>query len=95
MPNTCGYTVFSSSTNSSTLADLYPLSSSSPKSPEYKTSTYTLGYTIVIRQLAHRIFAQSLSVINRVVPIVHSTNKNYKKFYTNNLLLIYTGVVYK
>lgn len=88
MPNACGQPVCSSSTNCTHRAKLYPYALGRPKQPEYKSVVYTTSYTHSIQQLTHSNSAPPTTVNNRLMPTIHTTNKNHKKFYSNNLLLI-------
>ena len=93
MRKSCGYTVPVSGINVLNGSQLYPLLFNASTIAEYKGSTYTPTYTAVIRSQIHRVCTLFNTVTDRLIPTIHTTNKNHKKFYTNNLLLISTGAV--
>lgn len=95
MLSSCGYPVFSSSTTATLFAQLSTGWWGLAKGAEYKSSTYALLFTQLTRRLSHRIFAHPTTVNFRVIPTIHTTNKNYKNFYLNKLLLIYRKAVHK
>lgn len=95
MLNSCGYTVFSSSTSRSFFERLSTYTHNSAEWAEYKSSTYTLLFTHISRYLSHSIFTHLTAVKFRVIPTIHTTNKNYKNFYLNKSLLIYRKAVHK
>lgn len=88
MPNTCGYAVLATSTNGALGAGLYPGALQAVALPEHKSSTFPLLCTQVVRLAIHCFSRPFTAVTTQFIPTIHTTNKNYKKFYTNNLLLI-------
>lgn len=88
MPNSCGYAVFTVSTTAVQGAQLYPTSKATPQHPEYKSSTFPLLQTQFFQQLIHYYERRLTAVMGQLFPTIHTTNKNNKKFYLINLLLI-------
>lgn len=95
MLNTCGYAVPSSSISWHILEQLYAALTTYTKQPEYKCSALPQPYAPPSPQLSPSQISQTTAVSESLIPTIHNTNKNYKKFYTNNLLLIYLGGVHK
>ncbi len=95
MLNTCGYTVRNGGITSHVLEQLYAALNPFRKPSEYKCSTLPQTYTRPSPQLSPNQISQNTAVSEQLIPTIHTTNKNYKKFYTNNLLLIYLGGVHK
>lgn len=93
MPNSCGYTVPTTSTTWLFGAYLYPAIPDADQGVEYKPSTFPLFQTQLFQQLVHcsaRIFTP---VPEWLFPTIHTTNKNNKKFFIHNLLFIYRKAV--
>lgn len=93
MPNGCGYTVCTVSTTIHNDAGLYPGVIATPRGTGYKSSTYPRLCAQFIQQLIHRSWRQLAAVTEQLFPTIHTTNKNNKKFFLNNLLLIYRKAV--
>lgn len=94
MPNACGYAVFETSTTTQRVSDLYAALRSFINCAGYKGSDLHPAYTRFIQLLTHSVFTQITTVRFHVVHTIHSTNKKYKKFYLNILLLIYRKAVH-
>lgn len=88
MPNSCGYAVLTVGTTAVQGARLYPAAHAAPQHPEYKSSTFPRLQTQVIQQLIHHFHSHFTTVTERFFPTIHTTNKNNKKYFLNNLLLI-------
>ena len=88
MHNACGLPVLGSGTSRYSFTNLYSALAPTHQLPEYKSSTYALLYTQVVRELSHYFIAHLTTVNNRLMPTIHCTNKNIKKFFIHNLLLI-------
>ena len=95
MPNGCGQAADSSSINVFAGAQLYAAAQTLLVWVAHKYLTYTRINPSVVRAVVHCYSQVLAGVCWAVMPTIHSTNKYYKKFYLNNLLLIYRGVVYK
>ena len=93
MLKACGYIVFGWFITLSRTTRLYTYPYTAAAGGEYKSSTLSVVYNPVIQLVVHTFFTPLTSVINQVVHTIHTTNKNIKKFYTNNLLLIYRRAV--
>ena len=88
MLNSCGYTVCTAGTTTHGSAGLYPGAMSTPCGAGYKSSTYPRLFAQFIQQLIHRFSRPLAAVTEQLFPTIHTTNKNNKKFFLNNLLLI-------
>ncbi len=93
MPKTCGLAVDSSSINLSFIVRLFTQHVPHPTTAEYKSSTTSPAFPQLMRPAVHSFFAHFTPVLFVVVHTIHSTNKNYKNFFMNNLLLIYRKAV--
>ncbi len=93
MPNSCGYAVCTVSTTLHNCIGLYPAVVPTPHGAGYKSSTYPRSFTQFFQQLIHCFSDQLAAVTSRLFPTIHTTNKNNKKFFLNNLLLIYREAV--
>ena len=93
MLKACGNNVFSQRITRLAEALLYPGAMGTNYGGAYKPSVHPQGFTAVVLRLVHCSKATIVSVTIGLIPTIHSTNKNHKKFFTNNLLLISTGAV--
>ena len=93
MHSTCGYAAHSSSISRHLVGHLRTALRRAWLGGVRKPSAFTLPYAHSIPQSAHSFFVQATTVPGLVVPTIHTPNKNHKKFYTNNLLLIKRSTV--
>jgi hypothetical protein len=88
MLNSCGNTVYDLRTNWSPFTRLPTAAVLNSNQGVGIYPIHPLLCTHIIRHVTHSFLAHMTEVIHRVFPIIHTTNKNYKNFYLNNLLLI-------
>jgi hypothetical protein len=93
MPNTCGYAVLTASTTTAQLSGLYTATILTPTKPEYKSSTYPPLLTQFFQQLIHHFPLKTTAVKGLLIPTIHTTNKNNKKFILNNFITYYRKAV--
>jgi hypothetical protein len=93
MPNTCGYAVAATSTTSKQIFGLYTVVALQPVEPEYKSSTFPLLRAQVIQQLIHYFSGHLTTVGSPLIPTIHTTNKNNKKFFIHKFNTYYRKAV--
>jgi hypothetical protein len=91
--NNCGSAVGGMSTTKQLWQRLYTLIQRTQDTHGHKRSSYTPNHTQVSTIQNHSSIANPTTVNSQVIPTIHTTYKDYKKFLTKNTLLIYTGAV--
>ena len=91
--NACGYYVFSLVTTMLRNVGLYTQQLLVHIRGGYKSRDFTQSYHQLVRAVVHNFLTIMTEVTWVVIPTIHTTNKNNKKFYTNNLLIIYREAV--
>lgn len=91
--NYCGNTVVTTCINQYGLYKQYTGTHTHVGNPEYKSSTYPLLCPQTFHNNTHSILTTFTAVTQQLIPTIHITNKNYKKFFSKKLLFIYPEVV--
>ena len=89
----CGYYVFSLVTTMLRGVALYTWRLLVHIGGGYKSRDFAQSYHQLVRAVVHNFLTIMTEVTQVVIPTIHTTNKNNKKFYTNNLLIIYREAV--
>lgn len=95
MHNSCGNAVHVSGITYQIQQQLYPCLRGLLRTRGYKTHSYTLVRTHLSTMLTHSNFSRITTVMNLVIPTIHTTYKEQQNYLTKNILLIYPGAVYK
>ena len=93
MPKACGLVVAVLGTTVRFCAQLFTTLPSFIRGGGYKSSTVSPGYSLVISTAIHYSTDRLITVFSVIIPTIHTTNKYNKKFYINNLLVIYGKAV--
>lgn len=93
MVNSCGNTVGTTRTNQSHTCEQYTAIHTQVDSPEYKSSNFPPDCPHFFPTVTHSLLAYFTAVSEQLIPTIHTTNKNYKKFLYKKLLFIYPEVV--
>ena len=94
MLRACGLYVFNSVTTLLVKARLYTWLIPPTNTVGYNSRELPVVYPQVVPRPVHNFFTTLTEVTTTVIPTIHTTYKNNKKFYIHNLLLIYRKAVH-
>ena len=88
MRSACGQAGYGLSTNRMRFSSLHTAVMHYVMVAVCKARSNPLFYTHLVQQQTHSFLTRITTVTTTFIPTIHTTNKNYKNFYLNNLLLI-------